>query len=226
MCSRRCARRTPTGSSCGRGCARTTSRSSRPTTARSTSTARRSWAWATSGRSQRPARVEDRVDLLHDGGVVAGRSARTLGGRDLDRPAKLFGLYPRKGAIAVGSDADLVVYDPTGRERSRRRPTTWTSTTRATRAGRCGWGPTSCSAAGRWWSANGEFAGARATAGSSSARRRTTPASRGTRADPEGAALAARSGGCHGRLISSTVAMARPQAFPSRIREGGRRSDA
>jgi len=57
--------------------------------------------------------VEDRVDLLHDGGVVGGHF-------DPERwveviataPARLFGLYPRKGAIAVGSDADIVVYDP------------------------------------------------------------------------------------------------------------------
>ncbi|HEY6568757.1 MAG TPA: amidohydrolase family protein, partial [Candidatus Limnocylindrales bacterium] len=57
--------------------------------------------------------VEDRVDLLHDGGVLGGRISRE---RWVDvistAPAKLFGMYPRKGAVAVGADADLVVYDP------------------------------------------------------------------------------------------------------------------
>jgi dihydropyrimidinase len=60
--------------------------------------------------------VEDRLDLLHDGGVVGGRISKE---RWVDivatSPAKLFGMYPRKGAIAVGSDADLVVYDPNRR---------------------------------------------------------------------------------------------------------------
>jgi dihydropyrimidinase len=56
--------------------------------------------------------IEERVNLLYTEGVKRGR----LG---LDRfvdaastqPAKLFGLFPRKGTIAFGSDADLVVYD-------------------------------------------------------------------------------------------------------------------
>ena len=56
--------------------------------------------------------IEDRVNLLYTYGVKRGRI-------DLDRfvdagstrAAKLFGLFPRKGTIAVGSDADLVVYD-------------------------------------------------------------------------------------------------------------------
>ena len=57
--------------------------------------------------------IEDRVNLLYTLGVKAGKI-------DLDRfvdaastrAAQLFGLYPRKGTIAVGSDGDLVVYDP------------------------------------------------------------------------------------------------------------------
>jgi dihydropyrimidinase len=57
--------------------------------------------------------VEDRVDLLHDGGVVAGRITRERWVEIISTaPAKMFGMYPQKGAIAIGSDADLVVYDP------------------------------------------------------------------------------------------------------------------
>jgi dihydropyrimidinase len=57
--------------------------------------------------------VEDRVDLLHDGGVVAGRISRERWVEIISTaPAKLFGMYPHKGAIAIGSDADIVIYDP------------------------------------------------------------------------------------------------------------------
>jgi dihydropyrimidinase len=60
--------------------------------------------------------VEDRLDLLHDGGVVGGRISRERWVEIVSTaPAKLFGMYPRKGAIAVGSDADIVVYDPSRR---------------------------------------------------------------------------------------------------------------
>ncbi len=57
--------------------------------------------------------VEDRVDLLHDGGVVGGRISKERWVEVISTaPAKLFGMYPQKGAVAVGSDADLVIYDP------------------------------------------------------------------------------------------------------------------
>ena len=60
--------------------------------------------------------VEDRVDLLHDGGVAAGKISRERWVEIISTaPAKLFGMYPRKGAVAVGSDADLVIYDPNRR---------------------------------------------------------------------------------------------------------------
>jgi dihydropyrimidinase len=57
--------------------------------------------------------VEHRLTLLYSYGVAKGVIDRH---RFVDlvstRPARFFGLYPRKGAIAVGSDADLVVWDP------------------------------------------------------------------------------------------------------------------
>lgn len=57
--------------------------------------------------------VEDRVDLVHDGGVVGGRISRERWVEIISTaPAKLFGMYPKKGAIAIGSDADIVIYDP------------------------------------------------------------------------------------------------------------------
>jgi dihydropyrimidinase len=57
--------------------------------------------------------VEDRVDLLHDGGVVAGKLTRERWVELISTaPARLFGMYPQKGSVAVGSDADLVIYDP------------------------------------------------------------------------------------------------------------------
>jgi len=57
--------------------------------------------------------VEDRVDLLHDGGVVGGRISRERWVEIVSTaPAKMFGMYPQKGAIAIGSDADIVIYDP------------------------------------------------------------------------------------------------------------------
>ena len=81
--------------------------------------------------------VEDRVDLLHDGGVVGGQISRERWVEIISTaPAKMFGMYPRKGAIAVGSDADLVIYDPTAATRSPPRPTTWTWTTRSSRGAR------------------------------------------------------------------------------------------
>jgi len=56
--------------------------------------------------------VENRVDLLHDGGVVSGRITPNRWVQLISSaPAQLFGL-PQKGVVAVGADADLVVYDP------------------------------------------------------------------------------------------------------------------
>ncbi|MFM7324290.1 MAG: amidohydrolase family protein, partial [Nodosilinea sp.] len=57
--------------------------------------------------------VELRLTLLYDGGVRAGRiTLNRFVQLTATAPAKMFGLFPRKGTIAVGSDADLVLFDP------------------------------------------------------------------------------------------------------------------
>jgi dihydropyrimidinase len=58
--------------------------------------------------------IEDRLHMIHEFGVRKGRIGLNRMVELLaTNPAKLFGLYPRKGTIAVGSDADIVVFDPT-----------------------------------------------------------------------------------------------------------------
>jgi dihydropyrimidinase len=56
--------------------------------------------------------VEHRMDLLYQG-VVSGNISLTRWVETCcTTPARMFGLYPQKGVIAPGSDADIVVYDP------------------------------------------------------------------------------------------------------------------
>jgi dihydropyrimidinase len=57
--------------------------------------------------------VENRLQLLYHHGVNLGRlSLNRFVELVATMPAKLFGLYPRKGTLAPGSDADIVVWDP------------------------------------------------------------------------------------------------------------------
>src|SRR5215470_6348527 len=61
--------------------------------------------------------VEHRVDLLYQGVVDGKLSVERWVELIATTPARMFGLYPRKGIIAPGSDADIVVYDPNKRTR-------------------------------------------------------------------------------------------------------------
>ena len=57
--------------------------------------------------------IEHRLQLLYDGGVNKKRISLNRWVELVSTtPAKMFGLYPRKGTIAIGSDADIVIWDP------------------------------------------------------------------------------------------------------------------
>jgi dihydropyrimidinase len=57
--------------------------------------------------------VENRMELIYHGGVHEGRlGINRFVEVTATTPARMFGLYPQKGTIAVGSDADIVVFDP------------------------------------------------------------------------------------------------------------------
>jgi dihydropyrimidinase len=57
--------------------------------------------------------IETRMSLVYDGGVRTGRiSLNRFVELTSTSPAKIFGLFPRKGTIAPGSDADIVIFNP------------------------------------------------------------------------------------------------------------------
>ncbi len=57
--------------------------------------------------------IEDRMHLLFEGGVNSGRfSVNRWIELTSTAPAKLFGMYPDKGTIEIGADADIVIWDP------------------------------------------------------------------------------------------------------------------
>ncbi|MEI7761281.1 MAG: dihydropyrimidinase [Thermoleophilia bacterium] len=60
-----------------------------------------------------PPGIEERLKVLHTYGVLKGRfGLNRMVELFSTNPAKLFGLYPKKGTIAVGSDGDIIVFDP------------------------------------------------------------------------------------------------------------------
>jgi dihydropyrimidinase len=59
--------------------------------------------------------VEHRMNLIYQGVVDGKLSLARWVETCSTTPARLFGMYPRKGVIAPGSDADIVVYDPAGK---------------------------------------------------------------------------------------------------------------
>lgn len=71
--------------------------------------ARTSFKWAPNGIPG----IETRLPILFSEGITKGRiSAERFVALTATNPAKLYGLYPQKGSIVVGGDADLVLWDP------------------------------------------------------------------------------------------------------------------
>jgi len=57
--------------------------------------------------------LQDRMTVVFDGGVKTGKlSLNRFIQLMSTNPAKIFGMFPRKGTIAIGSDADIVIFDP------------------------------------------------------------------------------------------------------------------
>ena len=83
--------------------------------------------------------IETRLVSLFDIGVMQGQlSLNRFVELTSTTPAKLFGLFPQKGTIAVGSDADVVLFDPHATQTDpRQQPCTATATTRCWKAARC-----------------------------------------------------------------------------------------
>ena len=58
--------------------------------------------------------IENRMELLYSEGVYKGKiTLNKYVEVACTNPAKIFGMFPRKGTIAIGSDADIVIFDPT-----------------------------------------------------------------------------------------------------------------
>lgn len=75
--------------------------------------ARTSFKWVPNGIPG----VETRLPILYSKGVVEGRiSVNEFVALTSTNHAKMYGLYPRKGSVAVGFDADIVLWDPNRRE--------------------------------------------------------------------------------------------------------------
>ena len=57
--------------------------------------------------------IETRLPLLFSAGVMEGRiDLTTFVALTATNPARIYGLYPRKGTLAIGADADIAIWDP------------------------------------------------------------------------------------------------------------------